>query len=64
MKIESQIMKVISWGLLIIGSGFTVVTWSYATFEQKETARERKEDIVRRLDVIEAKIDRLMMERR
>lgn len=54
-------MRAVSFFLLVAGASLTSIVWAYATFEQKDSAMERKADIVKRLDTIETKLDLLLI---
>jgi hypothetical protein len=52
--------KLVSWILAAVVMSVGVVTWCYATFETKEVGIERKEDIIKRLDTMDGKLNTLL----
>ena len=58
---QAHALKPFAVGILTaMGLVSTTIVWSYATFETKEHSNERKEDVVKRLDSIEGKLNRAL----
>lgn len=47
----------ISWVVATATAALTMSAFAYSTFETKEHALERKQDILKRLESIEGKVD-------
>jgi hypothetical protein len=54
----------IAWIIAAAVGGFSLLSFSYATFETKDHARESSDILMNRLDRMEEKLDRLIERRR
>lgn len=57
---ERRIIEIMILMATVLSAGAAIVGWSYETFEQKDSARERLASTEKRLERIENKIDAIV----